>query len=283
VTVALAAALFLVVAVLLGLGNVMGYHRLLTHRAFKSHYSVRATLTLLSAMHSGSPMLWAGVHRVHHALSDQPGDPHNSTLGFWYAHAGWLYGTKNVPLSMILALSGFGLQVKYLVHDVRRLLGKQPAHWRRMCRDLQKEKLMLFLDTPLVIPALFGAQVAAAWLVAGWWGIAWLWAMHVVQNNSSWMINSFCHWPGFGYAAKDSRDHSRDVPWLSWLTSGDAYHNSHHRFPHSAKAALDGGWDLSWWVTLALARVGLVWDIKLPKGYALPDWLPQRQPAPQSS
>ena len=46
-------------AVLMGLGNTVGYHRLLTHRSFKARAPLRWVLTLLGALHSGSPTMLA--------------------------------------------------------------------------------------------------------------------------------------------------------------------------------------------------------------------------------
>ncbi len=272
--IALQVALFVAVSVLLSLGNTLGYHRLLTHRAFKTHPLIRNTLTLFSAMHSGSPVLWVGLHRVHHAFSDEEGDPHSTNDGFWFAHSGWLFHTKNKWASIALALSGFGLQLRYLLNDVQRLQGKLEPKWQKMCRrDLMKEPFMRFLDTPLVIPALFALQVTAAWLIGGWWGIVWLWAMHVVQNNTSWVINSICHWEAFGVADPKSKDRSRDVAALGLITNGDSFLNSHHLYPASAKHAIHGGADLSWGVVCLLARLGLASDIKLPKGFPYPEWM----------
>ena len=81
--------------------------------------------------------------------------------------------------------------------------------------------------------------------------------MHVFQNNATWAINAFHHTATFGYNNPRSRDGSRDVPWLAWITNGDSYHNLHHIYPASAKAALNGGWDPSWWLICVLVRLGL--------------------------
>jgi len=268
--------MFFIVALVLSLSNTIGYHRLLSHRAFKTSPFVRSTFTLLAALSAGSPLLWVGVHRIHHVFSDRPGDVHSTKDGFFYAHSGWLFNTKNPLLAILLAVSGFGLQIRYLLTDLQRITGKTLPFWRKTCRDLMREPLMRTLDIPLVIPGLFALQVAVAWWIGEWWGIAWLWAMHVVQNNASWVVNSICHWPSIGSASKESRDLSRDVPWLSWLTNGDSYHNSHHRFPGSAKHAAFGGMDLSWLVICLLARVGLASEVKLPLGIEAPGWMSER-------
>ena len=149
------------VIVVLGLTNTIGYHRLLSHRAFKTGPWLRGTLTLLCAQYSGALMQWVGAHRVHHTLSDTAGDPHTPTKGFWYAHAGWLCGTANPVLCVLFALSGFGLQLRFLIVDILRLAGKRPPIWRAMTRDLEKERFMRFLDLPFVMTACFRRPACA--------------------------------------------------------------------------------------------------------------------------
>ena len=62
-----------------------------------------------------------------------------------------------------------------------------------------------------------------------------------------------------------------NVPWCGLITMGEAWHNNHHAFPGSARLGLDAGErDPGWWVLMALARLGLVWDVKTP------DALPHR-------
>jgi fatty-acid desaturase len=263
----LAIVAWFLAASLLGLGNTVGYHRLLTHRSFKARPLCRAVLTLLGAMHSGSPMVWVGLHRHHHANSDQPEDPHTPTRGFWAGHTGWLIGLRHPLPCMLFAVSGFGLQGKLLWHDLTRLAGRNPPEWHQLTPDLLQERLMRWLDVPLVMPVLFAVQLSLACLVGGGWGILWLWAVHVVLTNASWAVNSVCHWPAFGVQPYDTGDDSRDVRWVAYFTNGEGYHNSHHRFPKSAKHALDGGPDLSWRVIAALVATGLAKDPWLPRAF----------------
>lgn len=252
------------VIVIVGLSNTVGYHRLLTHRSFATYRPLRAAITFVAMQYSGSPMAWVGAHRVHHTVSDTPGDPHTPSKGFWFAHAGWLIDTRNPIVSAVFALSGFGLQLRFLVYDVRRMLGSYPPVWRTMTRDLEKERFMRVLDVPLVMTACFALQVAAAWVIGGWWGIAWLWAAHFVLNNATWLVNSACHWPGLGVRPYQTRDASRNVRWLAVLTHGESNHNAHHRFPRSARHGLDGEPDLSWRVIRAMQRLHLAWDVQTP-------------------
>lgn len=252
------------VIVVLGLSNTVGYHRLLSHRSFKTAPWLRNTITFVCAQYSGAPMQWVGAHRVHHTLSDTASDPHTPTKGFWFAHSGWLCGTANPIVSFVFALSGFGLHVRFFVVDVMRLAGKHPPIWRAMTRDLEKERFMRWLDMPLVMTACFVVQVALAWMIGGWWGIAWLWAVHLVLNNATWIVNSACHWDGAGSRSYETRDHSRNVWWLALVTHGESSHNCHHKYPRSARHGLDGELDTSWLVIRMLDRLGLATDVQLP-------------------
>jgi len=252
---------------LLGLGNTVGYHRLITHRAFKAKRPVRWLLTLLGALHSGSPMLWVGLHRYHHARSDTDEDPHTPKDGFWRGHTGWLIGAHHPIPCALFALSGFGQQVLIVIHDLLRIIGRNPPTWREVCADLMKERLMRFLDLPLVIPALFAIQVAIMWALWQWWGLFALWLSHLFLTNASWCVNSVCHWPRFGQATYDTGEGSRDVWWVAWFTNGEGYHNCHHRFPRSARHGLHGGADLSWTVIRTLVFCKLASDPWLPKSF----------------
>jgi stearoyl-CoA desaturase (delta-9 desaturase) len=247
-----------------GLAVTVGFHRLLAHRAFKTTAVVRGALALLGAQYAGSPMLWVAVHRVHHFSSDYEEDPHTPNKGFWYAHCGWLISTANPVLCAVFAASGFGLMIRFVVYDIARIVGVQPPSHRRVTRDLERERLMRILDVPLLVPIMFAGQVALAWWLGGWWGIAWLWSAHVWLNNTTWVVNSVCHWPSMGSAPYDAEDGSRNVRWLAWLTYGESNHNSHHKFPRSARHGLDGEPDESWRVIELLERAHLVWDVHLP-------------------
>jgi stearoyl-CoA desaturase (delta-9 desaturase) len=62
----------------IGLGVTVGFHRLLTHRSFKTSPFLRGVLAALgSAAIEGPVISWVADHRKHHAYSDRPGDPHS--------------------------------------------------------------------------------------------------------------------------------------------------------------------------------------------------------------
>ena len=61
---------------LTGLGVTVGYHRLFTHRSFKTGRAVRALLAVLGSMAVEGPVIeWVATHRKHHRFSDQQRRP----------------------------------------------------------------------------------------------------------------------------------------------------------------------------------------------------------------
>src|ERR1700737_2665806 len=66
---------------LTGAGITVGYHRLFTHRSFKTRRTVRVLLAVLGSMAVEGPVIeWVATHRKHHRFSDHPGDPHSPHL-----------------------------------------------------------------------------------------------------------------------------------------------------------------------------------------------------------
>src|SRR3954447_21592717 len=89
--------------VLTGLGITVGYHRLLTHRAFQTSKPVQYAFAIFGSMSVQGPVLhWVADHRKHHAHTDEAGDPHSPHVsehgegirgifrGLVHAHFGWL-------------------------------------------------------------------------------------------------------------------------------------------------------------------------------------------------
>lgn len=71
--------------VLNGLGMIMTYHRLLTHRSFKCPKWFEYMMTLITSFSlTGSAITWVAIHRKHHKYADTEKDPHSPDhLGFW--------------------------------------------------------------------------------------------------------------------------------------------------------------------------------------------------------
>src|SRR5262249_26302397 len=85
-------AVFIALYFVTGLfGITLGYHRLLAHRSFKAPRWVERALAVCGVLAlQRSPLEWVGHHRMHHAFTDTPKDPHDANEGFWWSHMGWM-------------------------------------------------------------------------------------------------------------------------------------------------------------------------------------------------
>src|SRR3954454_7713457 len=94
---------FVIAYLATGFGVTVGFHRLFTHRSFKTKPAVKTTLAILGSTAIEGPIIsWVADHRKHHAFSDQEGDPHSPHVdhghgwrgalrGLLHAHVGWLF------------------------------------------------------------------------------------------------------------------------------------------------------------------------------------------------
>jgi stearoyl-CoA desaturase (delta-9 desaturase) len=75
-------AFFVMYFLAINVGIGVAYHRLLTHRGFRTPKWVEYFVTACGTMAlEGGPIFWVATHRVHHQNSDQEGDPHTPVDG----------------------------------------------------------------------------------------------------------------------------------------------------------------------------------------------------------
>ncbi len=239
-------ALWLVVFYLYhGLGITLGYHRLLTHKALKvprwlSYFIVSGGYFCLM----GSPIVWVGVHRLHHQKSDQPGDPHSPREGFKHALYEWMFHMNDIQTNEELQA-----QVPELMADKwYRMLGTtHDAFQAQLCLALNIVFRIVLLAT--VGWAAVLASVTATFVV--FW--------------STQAVNAVCHLPGAGYRSHDTYEDSLNVWWVALLALGEGWHNNHHAIPKSARHGM-AWWefDLTWCAVVVLEKLGLAKNIIRP-------------------
>jgi stearoyl-CoA desaturase (delta-9 desaturase) len=241
---------FLIMYLATALGITVGFHRLFTHRAFKTSPFMRGVWAVLgSAAIEGPVISWVADHRKHHAFSDRPGDPHSPHVdhgsgwkgalrGLTHAHVGWLF-----------------------LHTHR---GRRTRYAPDLIADpvvsAVDRKFVLCVTGGLLAPFFLGWAFGGT-LRDGFTGLLWGGAVRVlVLHHVTYSINSLCHF--FGRRKFKTKDESRNLLWLTPFSMGEAFHNNHHAFPTSAAHGL-GKWDVdpSKWVINAMEKVGLAWDV----------------------
>jgi stearoyl-CoA desaturase (delta-9 desaturase) len=235
---------------LTGMGITVGYHRLFTHRSFKTNRVVRALLAVLGSMAVEGPVIdWVSTHRKHHRFSDHEGDPHSPHVdnapgwrgalrGLGHAHVGWIFR------------------------------GKDMANPRRYAKDLLADPDLRFISRTfplwvavgMALPFGLGVALTGS-LAGGLTALLWGGAVRVlILHHATFSINSLCHF--FGRRPFATGDESRNLAWLAPIAFGEAWHNNHHAFPTSARHGLGRGQiDPGAWIISGLERCHLAWDV----------------------
>ena len=221
----------------IGWGIGLGYHRLHTHRSYKTpklveyFFAVCGCLTL-----QGGPVFWTALHRIHHQHSDKTGDPHTPRDGKWWSHMLWtIFGEE--------------------LHGDTAIMGKYAP-------DLMKDRFYQVLTrwhwVPLVVLGL------ALFAIGGWSWLLWGVFLRVVFGlHCTWLINSATHiW---GSRRFNTSDDSKNSFWVALITFGEGWHNNHHAHPRSARHGM-AWWevDLSWMQIRVMQWLGLAWDVQVP-------------------
>jgi stearoyl-CoA desaturase (delta-9 desaturase) len=239
--------IFGVMYLITAVGITVGFHRLLTHRAFQTYPWLERTFAVMGSMAvEGSVMDWVADHRKHHANADKEGDPHSPHVGhgtglrgLWHAHTGWLLETQG------------------------------QADWKRYATELYEDPSMRGIGRrfpwlvvlSLAVPTLAGFVLHGFTLGGALRGYIWGGLVRIfLVHHVTWSVNSICHF--FGRRRFDIEDQSTNVAWLSLFSLGESWHHNHHAFPRSAYHGLRR-WeiDLSGLIISGLERVGLAWNV----------------------
>jgi stearoyl-CoA desaturase (delta-9 desaturase) len=234
----------------IGFGVTIGFHRLLTHRAFATTKPMQYLFAVLGTASVQGPIIaWVADHRKHHAHTDEEGDPHSPHVGhgegfggvmagLWHAHTGWLFNEHG------------------------------RADWKKYAPDLLDDPGMKLINRlfPAIVLASLALPFAAGYAIGGtltagltallWAGFVRIFLLHHV----TWSINSICHFSGS--RRFDVEDESTNNFWLALPSLGEAWHHNHHAFPRSAVHGLRP-WevDISALVIAGMEKVGLAWNV----------------------
>lgn len=180
------------------LGNSVGYHRYLCHKAFKTNtFWKRVILTQGVLMGLSPPITFALIHRTHHKYPDVDGDPHSPHL-----------------MGVLRAATGFGWpEVKYNLRLVADLL-----------RD---EDVKLLQKYYFLVPFLYCIPLAIydPLLPVFFYCIPAVIVWFVFCGSSA-----ICHM--YGYRNFETNDKSVNSILVSIFLMAEGWHNNHHAKPN---------------------------------------------------
>lgn len=226
-----------VLTLLTGLAVTTGYHRLFSHKAYRTIAPVRVLLLLFSAsVFEGSALEWCSDHRRHHCYTDTDRDPYGVNKGFWHAHMGWL-------LFLNTQLRNFDNVADLAADPLLRLQHR--------------------FFVPLATFMGFLLPTAIAWCWGDPWGglIIAGFLRIVFLQQMTFCINSVCH--TFGERSFQEQASARNNWLAAFLTFGEGFHSFHHQFPSDYRNGIRSyDFDPSKWLIRALAYLGLAKDLK---------------------
>lgn len=185
-----------------GYGFSIGFHRLWAHKAFAASPLVRYTTLLTGTLAGcGSVVGWVGQHRQHHAYSDV-----SRELDPYWAHDDYSFkGTVKAWIETPRPVN-FGV---HLVKDLFR------DKWARFTHNHYYKIFFVWVAVLIVI-----SPTAFVYLCA---------IPSTLCYSSAQISGVLGH--RIGKSVYDVGDKSKDSHWLNILSFGEAYQNTHHRYP----------------------------------------------------
>jgi stearoyl-CoA desaturase (delta-9 desaturase) len=193
-------------------------HRYAAHRMFYLSPFWQRAFHLITYVAQGAsyltPSAYAVLHRMHHAYSDQPGDPHSPRL-------------ESNPMKMMLNT----LRDYRAVQEERHPLAAPFTH------DLVRWPALDGFGRTTWSSLLWIALYVAYYVcfASAWWHYLFL-PIHVLMGPiHGAIVNYFGH--RLGYRNHDTNDHSRNTLWIDLVTLGELFQNNHHARPNSPSFA----------------------------------------------
>jgi len=236
--------------IVMGSHGTIWHHRYCTHRAYKFKNNFWRFFTQNLTLKIIPEEIYAISHHVHHALSDQPGDPYNAQGGFLYC---FLADVNHQPIARNMSEKDYNHCVKLMDHvGIHANTYTQYKKWGTIANPAR---------TILGIILNWGFWFAVFYLIGGpalvcaLFGAAGFWAVGVRTFN----------YEGHG-KGKDKRregvDYNRDDMSINQIWPGyvaGEWHNNHHLFPKSARSGFKPYQvDTAWYYIKFMSMVGAV-------------------------
>ncbi|KAB7728084.1 acyl-CoA desaturase [Rudanella paleaurantiibacter] len=194
-------------------------HRYAAHKMFTMSKFWERFFYFLTYVSQGSsylsPRAYAVLHRMHHAFSDTPKDPHSP------------HHTKNL-LTMMWKTKNIYNAVLHRTQKVERQFDRNYPEWALI------------------------EKVGDSWISRAGWGIAYalFYIFAFLYLDMHWAFffllpihflmgpihGAIVNWSGhkYGYQNFDNHDKSRNSLMLDFLMMGELFQNNHHKRPNSA-------------------------------------------------
>jgi fatty-acid desaturase len=230
---------FLYSMVIMGTHGTVWYHRYCTHKAFEFSNPFWRFITQHLVIKVVPEETYVISHHVHHAKSDQPGDPYNAQGGFLYC---FLADVNHQAISKSLSEKDYARLVTYLSDTgVTCNTYNQYQKWGTMASPFR-----IIIGWIVNWSFWYGVffLIGGNALACALFGGALIWAVGVRTFN----------YEGHGKGKdmrKEGMDFSKDDISINQLWPGivaGEWHNNHHLYPKSARSGfLKHQIDFAWY------------------------------------
>jgi sn-1 stearoyl-lipid 9-desaturase len=236
--------------IVMGTHGTIWHHRYCTHRAYKFRNNFWRFFTQNLTLKIIPEEIYAISHHVHHALSDQPGDPYNAHGGFLYC---FLADVNHQPIARKMNEKDYAKCVNLMSHTgVKTNTFEQYQKWGTLANPT-RTIIGIILNWAFWFTVFY--LIGGPGLVCAIFGAAGFWAVGVRTFN----------YEGHG-KGKDKRregiDHNRDDMSINQIWPGyvaGEWHNNHHLYPKSARSGFKSHQlDMAWCYIKFMSLIGAV-------------------------
>ena len=181
------------------LGINIAYHRLLSHRSFKTSKIIERLFSIIGVLTTvGSPLAWVAIHRQHHRVTERVGDPHSpyiiGNLRAWFG----FWSLEKLDLKLVRDLRADGFQ-----------------------RSIHKNYIWFILIYCALLAAANPIYVIFFYCIP---------ACLCLHSTSAIVVIAHRH----GYKSYELKhDQSRNSWIANLITLGEGWHNNHHAKPYA--------------------------------------------------
>ena len=243
-------AAFVYSMIIMGSHGTIWYHRYCTHGAYQFKNKFWRFVTHNLTLQIIPEEIYVVSHHVHHAKSDQPGDPYNANGGFLYC---FLADVNHQPMNQDLSEADYAKAANLMKHTgVKTNSYTKYQKWGSMaCPVASVLSWIVNWGIWYGIFYLLGGHALACTL----FGAAGFWAIGVRTFN----------YDGHGQGKdkrKDGVDYNRNDMSINQLWPGfvaGEWHNNHHLYPKSARSGfMTYQVDFAWYYIKFLSMIGAV-------------------------
>lgn len=236
--------------VVMGTHGTIWFHRYCTHKSYKFSHPLWRIVTQNLVIKTLPEEIYAISHHVHHAKSDEPGDPYNARGGFLYC---MLAEFNHQRISLSLNEQEYQKATNLMKHTGVSLNSfAQYQKWGSLATPLYTVTLLV-LNWAFWYGALY--LLGGNALVCTLFSAALLWFIGVRAFN-------FTGHGGGEEKHVDGVDFDRRNLSINQMRPGlfaGEWHNNHHLYPASARAGfLPYQLDLPWVYIFSLYKLGAV-------------------------